>query len=128
LLEENCPHWFANDFEEAFKPTAPGDVTIDIGRQAEVLALVNYILIAGEAFAKEAKEPQRWRLVLNANKWRLWASKLRDVADVVDKNAKWDLKERAQKAYDKMVELYPEAFEDEQQDMEDPVAQVGMSG
>ncbi|KAG5657476.1 hypothetical protein KAF25_006040 [Fusarium avenaceum] len=127
LLEENCPHWFAKDFEDAFKPTAPGDVTIDIGPQAEVLALVNYILIAGEALAEQAKEPQRWRLVLNANKWKLWASKLREVADVVDKNAPWDLKERAQEAYDKMVELYPEAFEDEQQDMGDPVAQHSVS-
>jgi hypothetical protein len=110
----------------AFKSNAPGDVTIDIGRQAQVLAVVNYILIAGEAYAKEAKAPQRLHLAVDANKWRLWASKLREVADVVDQNAKWDLKERAQKAYDKMVELYPEAFEDEQQDMGDPVAQVGI--
>ncbi|KAH6960429.1 hypothetical protein DER45DRAFT_557737 [Fusarium avenaceum] len=128
LLEENCPHWFAKDFEDAFKPTAAGDVTIDIGPQAEVLALVNYILIAGEALAEQAKEPQRWRLVLNANKWKLWATKLREVADVVDRNAPWDLKERAREAYDKMVELYPEAFEDEQEDIGDPVAQVEISG
>jgi hypothetical protein len=75
---------------------------------------VNYILIAGEAFAKEAKTPsQKWHLELNAKKWRLWASKLREVADIVDKDAKWDLKERAQKAFNKMVALYPEAFQDE---------------
>ncbi|KAH7256281.1 hypothetical protein BKA59DRAFT_552087 [Fusarium tricinctum] len=128
LLDDDGPRWITGDFVRAFKSNAPGDVTIDIGRQAQVLAVVNYILIAGEAYAKEAKAPQRLHLAVDANKWRLWASKLREVADVVDQNAKWDLKERAQKAYDKMVELYPEAFEDEQQDMGDPVAQVGILG
>lgn len=128
LLDDDGPRWITGDFVRAFKSNAPGDVAIDIGRQAQVLAVVNYILIAGEAYAKEAKAPQRLHLAVDASKWRLWASKLREVADVVDKNAPWDLKERAQEAYDKMVELYPEAFEDEQQDMGDPVAQVEISG
>jgi hypothetical protein len=114
LLDSDGPRWITDDFERAFESTTPGDVTSDIGRQAQVLALVNYILIAGEAFAKEAKTPsQKWHLELNAKKWRLWASKLREVADVVDEDAKWDLKERAQKAYNKMVELYPEVIQDE---------------
>ncbi|KAM0434878.1 hypothetical protein ACHAQK_008573 [Fusarium lateritium] len=114
LLEADAPRWIANDFERAFESNTPGNVTSDIGRQAQVLALVNYILIAGESFVKEAKTPsQKWHFELDAKKWRLWASKLRDVADAVDENARWDLKARAQKAYDKMVELYPEAFKDE---------------
>lgn len=97
--------------EKAFEGKTSGDVKTDAGRQAQVLAAVNHILLAGELFVEGAKSPLRkWKFELNATKWKLWASKIKAVAETVDENARWELKEKAQKAYEKMVELYPEAF------------------
>ncbi|KAF4956019.1 hypothetical protein FGADI_4192 [Fusarium gaditjirri] len=71
----------------------------DAGRQAQVLAAVNHILFSGEAFAEGAKKPlSKWKFQLNATKWKLWASKIREVVETVDETARWDLKEKAQKA------------------------------
>ncbi|KAF5001632.1 hypothetical protein FGRMN_938 [Fusarium graminum] len=102
LLDAHGARWITCDFEQAFEADTPGDVRSDIGRQAEVLALVNYIIIAGEIFVKKVRRPSQM--------WKLWASKIQEVADLVDENTRWDLKERAQMAHDKMIELYPQAF------------------
>ncbi|KAF5672783.1 hypothetical protein FHETE_3617 [Fusarium heterosporum] len=104
LLDADGARWIADDFERAFESDIPGDVRSDIGRQAQILALVNYIIIAGEIFVKKVRRPSQT--------WKLWASKIKGVADTVDKDTRWDLKGRAQMAYDRMVELYPEAFDE----------------
>ncbi|KAJ4263540.1 hypothetical protein NW762_006359 [Fusarium torreyae] len=112
LLEEYGPLWVRADFERAFETRTEGDVTKDPIRQAQILTTANYILLAGEAFAGEAKRPppkERW-YELNATKWKFWASKLQEVAETVGDDALGNLKHRAQEAHDKMVELYPEAF------------------
>ncbi|KAF4447895.1 hypothetical protein F53441_8645 [Fusarium austroafricanum] len=113
-LENAGPRWIAGDFKRTFELPTSGDIKTDAGRQAQVLATVNYILLAGEAFVAGAKGPSpKWHFEHTVMKWKLWASKVKEVADAVDENARWDLKERAQRAYDKMVELLPEAFESE---------------
>ncbi|KAF5628806.1 hypothetical protein F52700_7899 [Fusarium sp. NRRL 52700] len=110
-LENDGHHWITKDLERTFETSTRGDIKTDPGRQAQVLSAVNYILLAGEAFVKGAKNPlPKWKFELNENKWRLWASKIKEVAETVDENARWGLKARAQDAYERMVELYPEAF------------------
>ncbi|CVK84829.1 uncharacterized protein FMAN_01756 [Fusarium mangiferae] len=110
-LEDDGHHWIAHDLERAFEGKTSGDVKTDAGRQAQVLAALNHILLAGELFVEGAKNPlPKWKFQMNATKWKLWASKIKEVAETVDENARWELKERAQKAFEKMVGLYPEAF------------------
>ncbi|RBQ76607.1 hypothetical protein FVER14953_00268 [Fusarium verticillioides] len=110
-LEDYGYLWVSKDLEKTFGISTSGDVKTNAGRQAQVLAAVNHILLAGEVFVEGAKNPlPKWKFELNATKWKLWASNIKEVAEAVDENARWDLKERAQKAYEKMVELYPEAF------------------
>ena len=108
LLEDYGQMWIAHDFERTFEERTDGDVTSQPIKQAQVLAVVNYMLIAGEPFAEAAKAGKD---EMTAEKWRLWAEEMKKVADVVDESVRWDLKERARKASDIMVELYPEAFE-----------------
>ncbi|KAF4332553.1 hypothetical protein FBEOM_13652 [Fusarium beomiforme] len=112
---DNDGHFrITKDLERTFEGCTSGDVKTDAGRQAQVLAAVNYIILAGETFVKGAKNPSpKGNFELSARKWKFWASKIKEVAETVDKDARWDLKDRAQKAYDKMVELYPEAFSSE---------------
>lgn len=111
LLDTKGPLWLVKDFEDAFETCTGGDITSDAGRQAQVLAVINHVLIAGEPFVREAKEPSEERKYeLDAAKWKLWASKIQEIAEAVGEDAKWDLKNRAKNAYDRMVELYPEAF------------------
>ncbi|KAH7180471.1 hypothetical protein DER46DRAFT_640605 [Fusarium sp. MPI-SDFR-AT-0072] len=114
LLGAYGPLWLSYDFIRAFKTHIDGDYTKHTVRQAQILAVAYYILLAGEAFAQDAKisSPER-RYDLDAENWKLWASKLKEVSDTVDKSVRWDLKGKTQKAYEKMVELYPEAFASE---------------
>ncbi|EKJ72935.1 hypothetical protein FPSE_06981 [Fusarium pseudograminearum CS3096] len=112
LLDTEGLIWLTWDFVMAFEKLTKGDVASDAGRQAQVLAPINHILLAGEPFADEAKVAADGRILeLNAAKWKLWASKIKEIADAVDDGARWDLKSQAQKAFEKMVTLYPEAFE-----------------
>ncbi|KAF5598126.1 hypothetical protein FPANT_3890 [Fusarium pseudoanthophilum] len=113
-LEDYGQLWISKDLEKALESSTSGDVKTDAGRQAQVLAAVNHILLAGETFVEGAKNPLlKYGFKLNNTKWKLWASNVKEVAETVDENARWYLKERAQEAYEKMVELYPEAFSDE---------------
>ncbi|KAG5795507.1 hypothetical protein H9Q69_005441 [Fusarium xylarioides] len=110
-LENDGHHWITKDLERTFEISTKGDIKTDSGRQCQVLSAINYILLAGETFVKGAKSPlPKWKFELNTTKWKLWASKIKEVADTVEDTARWDLKERAKQAYKKMVELYPEAF------------------
>ncbi|KAF5646588.1 hypothetical protein F25303_5399 [Fusarium sp. NRRL 25303] len=111
LLGAYGPLWLSCDFIRAFKTHTDGDYTKHPVRQAQILAVANYIFLAGEAFARDAKisSPER-RYDLDEENWKLWALKLKEVSDTVDDNVKWDLKEKTRKAYEKMVELYPGAF------------------
>ncbi|GKU06623.1 hypothetical protein FLAG1_10827 [Fusarium langsethiae] len=112
LLDSDGPIRLSWDFEMAFEKRASGDVTSDAGRQAQVLAPINHMLIAGELFVDEAKANVEGRkFQFDARKWRLWASKVKGIADAVGESARWDLKSRAQTAREKMIKLYPETFE-----------------
>ncbi|PTD11508.1 hypothetical protein FCULG_00002841 [Fusarium culmorum] len=72
---------------------------------AQILAVANYIRIAGDAFSKVTSLTKMARnYKITAEKWKNWTSKLKEMADAVDKDARWDLKERLQKAHNKMVE------------------------
>ncbi|UPK95267.1 hypothetical protein LCI18_006202 [Fusarium solani-melongenae] len=115
LLDADGTRWISGDFESAFETRTSGDLETNIGRKAQVVAQANYILIAGDAYIKEVKQPsKKYRVEVTPARWKLWASKLQEVADAASIDAEWDLKNRAQKAYEKMVELYPEAFKTEE--------------
>ena len=108
LLEDYGQMWIAHDFGRTFEERTDGDITSQPIKQAQVLAVVNYMLIAGERFAEAAKAGKD---EMTAEKWRLWAGEMKKVVDVVDESVRWDLKASARKASDMMVELYPEAFD-----------------
>ncbi|KAJ4171448.1 hypothetical protein NW754_013216 [Fusarium falciforme] len=115
LLDADGTRWISGDFESAFETRTSGELATNIGRKAQVVAQANYILIAGDAYIKEVKQPsKKYRVEVTPARWNLWASKLQEVADTASIDAEWDLKSRAQKAYEKMVELYPEAFKTEE--------------
>ncbi|KAF5229135.1 hypothetical protein FAUST_10607 [Fusarium austroamericanum] len=98
--------WVSHDLEKAFETFTKGDITKHILKQAQILAVANYILIAGDAFSKVMSLTKMARnYKINAEKWKNWTSKLKEMADAVDKDARWDLKERLQKAHNKMVEM-----------------------
>jgi hypothetical protein len=107
LLGEYGPLWVSADFKKAFEAQMDRNFIELPLKQAKILAAANYILLAGEAFAKEAKEsPKRRSYVLDASKWKLWASKLQEIANEVSEDAEFGLNHKAQEAHDKMVELY----------------------
>ncbi|RSL94797.1 hypothetical protein CDV31_014161 [Fusarium ambrosium] len=114
LLDADGTRWISGDFESAFETRTSGDLSSNIGRKAQLVAQANYILIAGDTYIKEVKQPsKKYRVEVTPARWKLWASKMREVTDASSVDAEWDLKNRAQKAYEKMVELYPEAFKTE---------------
>ncbi|KAM0296147.1 hypothetical protein ACHAPM_010403 [Fusarium culmorum] len=89
----------------AFETSTKGDITKHVLKQAQILAVANYIRIAGDAFSKVTSLTKMARnYKITAEKWKNWTSKLKEMADAVDKDARWDLKERLQKAHNKMVE------------------------
>ncbi|KAH6885440.1 hypothetical protein B0T10DRAFT_608606 [Thelonectria olida] len=113
MLDADGPRWIFGDLKDAFEKRTKGDIATNVGRQAQVLVTVNHILIAGETLVKEVKAPsKKWFCDLSAEKWKFWASKFQEAADAVGENTRWGLKSRAQEAHDKMVKLYPEAFEE----------------
>ncbi|RSL42673.1 hypothetical protein CEP54_015402 [Fusarium duplospermum] len=115
LLDADGTRWISGDFESAFETRTSGDLSSNIGRKAQLVAQANYILIAGDTYIKEVKRPsKKYRVEVTPARWKLWASKLQEVEDAARIDAEWDLKNRAQKAHDKMVELYPEAFKIEE--------------
>ncbi|KAM0400066.1 hypothetical protein ACHAQC_003354 [Fusarium culmorum] len=97
--------WVSYDLEKAFETSTKGDITKHVLKQAQILAVANYIRIAGDAFSKVTSLTKMARnYKITAEKWKNWTSKLKEMADAVDKDARWDLKERLQKAHNKMVE------------------------
>ncbi|KAM0342118.1 hypothetical protein ACHAPU_009732 [Fusarium lateritium] len=112
LLGEYGPLWASADFRDALEKHADGDFTKLPFKHAQILAAADYILLAGVAFAKETKDSSKKRSYeLNAVKWKSWASKFQEVSDKIGEDAGWDLKQRAKEAHDRMVELYPGAFD-----------------
>ncbi|KAF4975628.1 hypothetical protein FZEAL_7619 [Fusarium zealandicum] len=109
LLDRDGPLWISGDLERAFESRPVGDISTDLARQAQVLAIANCILIAGEPLAEEVRAPsQKRRSEFNQERWKLWATKLDEAAQAVAEDSNWDIKSRLQMAHDKMVELYPE--------------------
>ncbi|KAJ4320910.1 hypothetical protein N0V84_005614 [Fusarium piperis] len=116
LLDADGTRWISGDFESAFEIRTSGDLVTNIGRRAQVVAQANYILIAGDTYIREVKQPsKKYRVEVTPARWKLWASQLQEIADAASTNVEWDLKSRAQNAYNKMVELYPEAFGEEKE-------------
>ncbi|KAF5001634.1 hypothetical protein FGRMN_940 [Fusarium graminum] len=119
LLGEYGPLWASADFRDALEKNVDDNLTTLPFKQAQILAAVNYITLAGEAFAKEAKDSSKTRSYeLNAARWKLWASKFQEVSDKIGEDAGLGLKQRAKEAHNRMVELYPEAFGEDRRDME----------
>jgi hypothetical protein len=59
-----------------------------------------YILSAAEVLAKHVAD----------DKWKVWASKLQHLAETTTESTEWNLKQHAQKAIEKLVEVRPELF------------------
>ena len=99
----------STDLQNALETKEDENVSSDAGRQAQVLAAINHILIAGEVFAKHVKAASvEENSDLNAEKWKFWADRMKEIADTVDESARWNLKERAGEGHKMMVELLPE--------------------
>ncbi|KPM38479.1 hypothetical protein AK830_g8083 [Neonectria ditissima] len=114
MLDSEGPPWTWHDFESAFETATHGEVATNIGRQAQILATANYIILAGESVVKDVKAPSKtWQAGATPEKWKLWASKLEEAANTVGEDAAWEFKNRTQKAHDMMVELFPEAFKED---------------
>jgi hypothetical protein len=100
------PSWATHDLRSAFEQEDKGDVTKHILKQAQVLAAANYILIAGDSLAKALTNR---KFVdsrdITAEKWKTWTSKLQEMADSLDENTRWNIKEQLQRAHDKMGEI-----------------------
>lgn len=70
-----------------------------------------WILISGEALAAEVRNPTRKRKIpLTTDLWKEWAAGFAKVAAGAD----GELKEHAELAHKKMIELFPELFEEEE--------------
>ncbi|CAH0052201.1 unnamed protein product [Clonostachys solani] len=83
-------------------------------RQHHSSVWAEYILIAGQELAKEVKNPcGELKFPLTAVEWKAGAEHLAKVAEKTPEDAPWDLKRRAQNAYQQMRELVPEAFVEE---------------
>ncbi|KAJ4137301.1 hypothetical protein NW768_002884 [Fusarium equiseti] len=109
LLDTDGPIWVSTDLQEALETKIDENVSSDAGRQAQALAAVNHILIAGEVFAKDVKAASETQKAdFNAEKWKFWADKMKEIADLVDESARWNLKERAKEGHEMMVELWLE--------------------
>jgi hypothetical protein len=106
LLDGYGSMWVSHDMVRTFERRTQGDITKHILKQSQVLAVANYIIFAGDALVKafENKKFTESR-ELTTEKWQNWTSKLKKMADAVNEDARWDLKERLQKAHDKMVEM-----------------------
>ncbi|KAM5370903.1 hypothetical protein ACJZ2D_008336 [Fusarium nematophilum] len=116
LADKEGPCWAFQACEFGFSKANKRYKGLDnIGRQAQLVSIANYILIAGDAMARAAKaKPTHWWVEISPMtpaKWRFTAKKLKEVADTVDEDVGFDLKNKAQNAHERMVELWPQAFE-----------------
>ncbi|UZP32469.1 hypothetical protein NXS19_000285 [Fusarium pseudograminearum] len=106
LLGTRGSLWISHDLKKAFETFTKGDITKHILKQAQILAVANYILIAGDAFANVISLTRMARIYkIDVEKWKSWTSKLKEMADAVSEDARWNLKERLQKAHNEMVEM-----------------------
>ncbi|KAF5672782.1 hypothetical protein FHETE_3616 [Fusarium heterosporum] len=111
LLGEYGPLWASADFRDALEERTDGDLTTLPFKRAQILAAADYISLSGEVFAREAKDSSKTRSYkLNAARWKSWAAKFQEVSDKIGEDVGLGLKQRAKEAHDRMVELYPEAF------------------
>ncbi|CAG7561240.1 unnamed protein product [Fusarium equiseti] len=106
LLDTDGLLWVSSDLQKALETKKEENVSSDAGRQAQVLAAINHILIAGEVFARDVKAAsEKQKADLNAEKLKMWADRMKEIADLVDDSARWNLKERAMEGHELMVEL-----------------------
>lgn len=91
----------------------PGQLVNDQAWSGRISTAAQPILYSGEAVAKEAKEPSRKHQdPVNSSVWQKRALKLEKESLPNDKEDRWDARDKAARAYAKMVELWPEAFQD----------------
>ena len=106
LLDTDGALWVSTDLQKALETEEDENMSSDAGRQAQALAAINHILIAGEVFAKDVKAASvEEDADSNVEKWKVWADRMKEIADTVDESARRNLKERAEEGHGKMVEL-----------------------
>jgi hypothetical protein len=106
LLDTDGLLWVSADLQKALETKKDENVSSDAGRQAQVLAAINHILIAGEVFARDVKAAsEKQKADINAEKLKMWADRMKEIADLVDESARWNLKERAMEGHEMMVKL-----------------------
>ena len=106
LLDTDGALWVSADLQNALETKEDENVSSDAGRQAQVLAAINHIFIAGEVFAKDVKAASAEENAdLNAEKWKFWADRMKEIADLVDESARWNLKDRAEEGHSMMAEI-----------------------
>jgi hypothetical protein len=93
--------WAVTDVVEGLEEPASPDSTPLVLNAAAVIA-TQFVRFAGEVLVREVDDA----------KWRTWAAKLRNIADNPPANAEWDLQNHARKAYERMIELRPELFQE----------------
>jgi hypothetical protein len=93
--------WATEDISEGLEQSGSSDQPPLIQNALAAIA-TQYILFAAEVLAKHVAE----------DKWKLWASKLQHLAETSTDSTEWNLKQHAQKAFKKLVEVRPELFEE----------------
>lgn len=89
----------------------PGESVNDLAWSGRISTAAQPILLSGEAVAKEAKEPsQKHHDPVNAEVWQRWALKLKKESLSHGKEDRWDARDKAARAYARMIELWPDAF------------------
>jgi hypothetical protein len=103
-----------DSIDEGLKGPAPAIRSNPCALNAAAVIAAQYILLAGEVLVKYANSPdnhiyrEAWP---TQEKWKIWAAKFKDIARSAPDEDEWDLKRTAQKAYEKMISLWPELFE-----------------
>ncbi|KAF7559343.1 hypothetical protein G7046_g4818 [Stylonectria norvegica] len=107
-------HWATSSIEEGLETPEDDSYVDELIRRCRAAVATQYIMISGAQIAQEIKSPSReWDHPLTAKKWKIWADKLDHIARTTTCEAEWDLKNQADKAHAKIVELCSELFEEE---------------
>lgn len=90
----------------------PSPRVSDLAWSGRIATAAQPILLSGEAAAKNIKErTQKQHKTINAEAWRKWALKFQKEASA-EREDRYDAKGKAARAYSRMVELWPEAFDE----------------
>ena len=108
---EDVAGWICRDLEEGLEGSQARAEDSETVTRCRASVAVQYILHAGHAMLEAAKDPSKtW---VDQARWNVWAAKLKDLAESTPEGAEWDLKTHSGRAHERMVELWPEVFEEE---------------